>query len=607
MTPINCGSKSPEEWSSSLVMKTMVIPKQGRRPHRAYTLPIVLLTLLISIYVMYTVMDWTTSNVRLNERNNQYHETLLAAEAATEKVLASVIRDFKDRDEAYVHSNLDNYRTAIPLASEESLWGNYEFNNASGAIGETFVDRIGSETFGPLDSEYRGLLAFSYRYRMVSNARRQNALFDITAANQQEVQLSLIPIFQFAIFYDGYLDLNPGASMQIQGRVHTNTEIWTGPNGSLQFEGDVTSVGTNTRTRHPNDPGYNPNLTPDVSYNGITETNVSAMVLPIGTNTTSAAIHAIVELAPAGEDVNSPIGRQRFYNKAELVVIVGDSGINAKIKQPFGATATDIPESAAESFVDISKTFTDQREGKVVKVTEIDVAAMSSWAATSPEVQSELGPGTAPNLIYVADVRTTSGSQITGVRLVNGQILPNRGLTVATPDPLYVKGHYNQPNPAHLGTANTSETAPASLVSDGMTVLSQNWQDNKSNWSYYYRTAADTTINAAILTGNVPWSPPTTPTSYYSGGAHNLTRYLEKWSGKTVTYNTSLVSLFPSQKATGLFQQSGGYYNIPNRKLYFDENFLDPSKLPPGTPAVHAVIRSKWLVPPNGTVNYAGN
>src|ERR1019366_9440103 len=98
-----------------------------------------------------------------------------------------------------------------------------------------------------------------------------------------------------------------------------------------------------------------------------------------------------------------------------------------------------------------------------------------------------------PNILYAADNRSyNTTNQLTAVRLKNGQIIPTNlvtiagniqpsGFTVATPNPLYVRDHYNCPNAAHQGTTNTSSAYPASLVSDALTILSGNWNDTHSN------------------------------------------------------------------------------------------------------------------------------
>jgi hypothetical protein len=71
--------------------------------------------------------------------------------------------------------------------------------------------------------------------------------------------------------------------------------------------------------------------------------------------------------------------------------------------------------------------------------------------------------------------------------------------------------------------------------------------------------------------------------------------------------NGSLVCLYNSAKATNVFQSPGVYYSAPTRNINFDPNFLDATKLPPGTPALRALVRAKWVNPPANTVTYAGN
>jgi hypothetical protein len=198
------------------------------------------------------------------------------------------------------------------------------------------------------------------------------------------------------------------------------------------------------------------------------------------------------------------------------------------------------------------------------------------------------------NSIYVADVRTQTESSQPGVRLVNGQYLPSDGLTVSTPNPLYVQGNYNAPV---TGTHDTSLTKPAALLADAVNILSPNWKDENSWKGLDSRTASSATVNAAIMAGIVETVP-----GSYSGGVENYPRFLENWSGKTLTYNGSLVALFPSAQATGTWKGTGstyGIYNPPGRDWQFDKNFLDPNKLPPLTPMVISVIRGEWQVASN--------
>ena len=114
------------------------------------------------------------------------------------------------------------------------------------------------------------------------------------------------------------------------------------------------------------------------------------------------------------------------------------------------------------------------------------------------------------------------------------------------------------------------------------------------------RVAANTTVNAAFLSGIVPTTP-----GNYSGGVENFPRFLESWSGKTLTYNGSMVVMYLCKYATGLWLGTGtayGIYNPPTRNWYFDLNFRNPAKTPPGTPQVRAIVRSGWtMVRPDTT------
>jgi hypothetical protein len=209
--------------------------------------------------------------------------------------------------------------------------------------------------------------------------------------------------------------------------------------------------------------------------------------------------------------------------------------------------------------------------------------------------------------VYVLDRRPLAGTELGAVRVRNGLNLPGTaGLTVATARPLYVLGNYNQTNAANLGSTNTITTKPASLVADAVTILSGNWSDAKSTLGVASRTAAPTTINAAILTGVVETAKQPSPLSGYSGGMENFPRFLETWGAANVlTYNGSMVKMFPSLYATNAWGKSD-VYAPPKRNWAFDLNFYDANKLPPLTPSLVKVFRGQWAtVAPNKNVAMA--
>jgi hypothetical protein len=67
------------------------------------------------------------------------------------------------------------------------------------------------------------------------------------------------------------------------------------------------------------------------------------------------------------------------------------------------------------------------------------------------------------------------------------------------------------------------------------------------------------------------------------GGAHNFLRFLENWPGD-LNYRGSLISLFTSRQATGVYKCCNIVYDPPARQYNFDSEFLDPTNLPPRTP-----------------------
>jgi hypothetical protein len=545
----------------------------------------------ISLIALAAMVAWSSQTARLTERNNQYFATLAAAEAATEKVLAHLAADYQEQGAVLVVANADQYRTLIPTAAECPEWSHYRFSDAEGGEDRTHVEKLTDFTYTNLVSQYQGLYGIASLYRIVSNARRIMAPFEVVAGVKQEVQLATIPVFQFAIFYSVELEINPGPIMTVNGRVHCNTNIYVRPNNTLTFKSDVTATGQIIRQRHPNDPQANGTGT--ATFQGAHDSRVSSLTLPIGTNNTPAAVYSVIDVPPADEAPGSAMGRERYYNKVDLVVLVSNSTVTVT-SGAWNGFATPVPWAQASSFLNTNVSFFNKRENKTIQATELDVAKLISWSATNTVLRPLLGGRDVASL-YVADQRTQSASTQSGVRVVNGQNLPSLGLTVATKNPLYVKGHFNAPS-AHLGTTNTSQAKPASLVGDAITVLSTAWNDANSTKALSSRAAASTTVNAALLAGVVPTGV-YSGSKQYSGGVENFPRFLEDWSGDTLTYNGSMVVMFYSQIAKGLWQGTGssvGIYNPPTRNWAFDLNLLNSAKLPPGTPAVRALVRAGW-------------
>lgn len=551
----------------------------------------ILLVMIIStatFLVLGGLLKWSAGNTTANVRNNQYFKTVAAAEAATEKVITHLTSDYFEEEP--VSSNLDRYRAMVPTASESALWGRYSFSDGEGNANRTYVEHLPPDEFRVLDSQYRGLHGYASAFRVISNARDMGTMLPMTAALRQDVEVAMIPLFQFAIFYNLDLEINPGPPMAVTGPVHCNKTIYMRPGEELRFRSDVTAVRALVMHRHPDDPS--PEGSGRVIFEAEHDAGVPSLNLPIGTNNTPAGVRGIVEIPPPSESRDSAMGRQRYYNKADLILLMQDTGVVGH-SGPRILPRINIGTNEIRSFL-TNVTFFDQREGKTVRAMQLDISRLRQWNTNATNRLRPLLPLSDVRTIYIADQRSP-GSTLPAVRLVNGHTLLPKGLTIATPHPLYVRGNYNistNGSTVPLPTTNTVMTRPASLVSDAITVLSTAWNDAVAGSGISSRTAQPTTVNAAFLAGIVQTT--NTGGGSYSGGVENFPRFLENWSGKVFTYNGSMVVMFDSKQATKKWPGTGTIYNPPNRAWAFDLNFRDINKLPPETPVARTLIRGKW-------------
>ena len=107
------------------------------------------------------------------------------------------------------------------------------------------------------------------------------------------------------------------------------------------------------------------------------------------------------------------------------------------------------------------------------------------------------------------------------------------------------------------------------------------------------RHSCTTWYRVAIASGkSIPFPHPAGSSQDFGtdGGVHNFLRYLEDWTGQTSNYEGSLVSLYFSQYGVGAFKCCNMVYQPPARNYSFDTDFLDPSKMPPGTPRFVDVV-----------------
>ncbi|HWN96139.1 MAG TPA: hypothetical protein VNT99_13965 [Methylomirabilota bacterium] len=574
--------------------------KMNLLPHNRETgsgLLVTIVMMAIALAALAAAMAWSANTTRLNERTIQYTRSLAAAEANTEAVIAQIARDFWSSGAKTVFEGSNTYRNIV--LTNGTVWKGWEFSDANNNAQKTFVD-IGSYTnYIELDSIYAGLRGYVCPIKVVSNARLTNTIQNVVGTVAQSFQLTSIPIFQFAMFSSGDMEISCGQPFKITGKVHANKNLYVEPDKELTFESDVTAVGDILFQRHPLDDRSPPAGV--AVYKERKEAHVPSLTLPIGTNNSPLAIREIIQKPPVGEAVSSPMGKQRYYNLADLIITVTGGGTNPTITASTGipfSPKKNVSSSTLKKFAYVNTNFFDWREKKRVRPLELDIKELTAWSTTISWFGSR-----AVSSIYVSDQRVLAATELAAVRLRNGTNLPANGLTVVTARPLYVWGHYNQKSLLNLGTTNTTTTVPASIVADAITVLSTNWQDSNSMNLVQNRNAKPTTVNAALLTGSVD-----TTLGLYSGGMENFPRFMETWDlANTFTYNGSMVKMFPSQYATNTWENKTNVYSPPARAWAYDLNFDVGTKLPPLTPSVQRLMRGQWAaLAPYKTTNSPG-
>ena len=350
------------------------------------------------------------------------------------------------------------------------------------------------------------------------------------------------------------------------------------------------------------------------------ENNVyRSLIVPPPSAATVGTANSEYPLALVSTADDPVISVQRAYNKSALQISVADDASGTitftKVDLLTG-TRTDVTNRFIDDITNFGtnaspvyfKDVWDFREGKFVRVTEIDIGNLKSEI----DYQRNLPPANPHNvdlkfngLLYVNLLRASAATPA-AIRLKNATALPYTsavpatsglgGFSVATNGGIYVVGSYNTATPVEGGLPvfpkqnGTAGFVPAMLIADAITLLSTDWDDANAALGIGSRIAAAGTVsfNAGILTGNIP-----STITASSGGAHNLVRYLEDWRGRNVNFFGSIGRLFRSTKFVAPFGGVSTVYWNPSRTFGFDQNIL--TYAPPGTPQTTSFSRGSFF------------
>lgn len=595
---------------------------------RGATLFVVIMVGLLLFALVGSVLQMTNHQTRDRIRYETYKDEFAASEEVLNKAFGHI--------QFLIRQGSPDFFGEVEAMTPPTVQG-LEFPTFN--VAQTFN---GAETI--TSGQWSGLSLNRVRYSIDVQAKKTDGAgtrFEHPGvALSQTFEITYIPLYIFAIFYDPTMEFSPIPNMYVNGRVHTNSDAFlttTGSGNSLNIEDRITVAGNlNKGTAFDfgwgsssgdvtlfdgsgqssmaggvdddngdgwldaNDEGWTQSATERWNVNVADSSHgVAPLDLPIPTIEDP---RAIIERADPANDGLS-LQQEKFEYKAGTVIEADGSGrIMADVS---GGPDIDlaafeyhmvagVPTLGPDPFdsdntkrVAEFNTFYDARQGDDVSSLDINIANMIEAASLLPGLSPDNG------ILYVTN--EDSGSDLGVVRLLEGSRLPDSvpgGFTVATDDPIYVQGDFN-----------TVDRKMSMILSDALSILSNDWEDVNSRAYGQRRVAGPTEMNFVSLTGNVPSTDDRGgPGRGYSGGVENYFRFLEDWRGNEYVYSGSIINLWESVRATAQFSNpsrsgnsNAGIYYPPVRVWEWD-TALGGTNGPPGAPYVVQIERTRWTL-----------
>jgi Tfp pilus assembly protein PilX len=169
----------------------------------------------------------------------------------------------------------------------------------------------------PAGETFAGLNASVYKYTVYATAAKPDPNSPTSTVQQTGGQTvlqmnfrsTLIPLFQFAAFYGGDLEILPGQDMTLSGPVHSNGSLYLGGGTRLTIAGNVTSVGSIYSKRKNDNSTYADGIVRiTTSGTGVTPVVNTSLLAANGNAPTTAALSPANLTATFGTRVRSGIG-----------------------------------------------------------------------------------------------------------------------------------------------------------------------------------------------------------------------------------------------------------------------------------------------------------
>ncbi|NLF39138.1 hypothetical protein GX586_06820 [bacterium] len=544
-------------------------------------------------------LRWTLSGYRGAVNRTERTRMLYAADSGAEYALAW-LRTYTRAFQTHPHS-ADYARITAEFAEIVSN----EFPRDMRLAKFDFIESAAYQVNSVTDSLYRGARASIKPIQV----RVGFELVDDTSTYVEvceTIEARSFSIFEYGVFVDGDLMINSDKKMRIMGAVHANGVLRLGTRAAadgLVLGSYVTSASNIYNCSQPtkttinyDDDGSGHSMTDYLGYKLDSdhpywkvlstmiwrgrvmswEHGMPRLMLPLP----YAQSNPRILIEPPHPSDNEFVAEARYANRAALR-IMGDNIQRFNPSTSNFTTIAQVGSSSVNSWLSTNKYFWNNTINGFVTPMDIDVGAFRTWAQANAPVfyNDEARAG----VLYIS----ISNKPGTAVRLTNGASLPNpiiagvtNGFTVVTENPLYLLGHYN-----------SYTECPACVISDSLTVLSSNWDDDEHLVVDSPRgSVKNTRYLTSMITGQATNINTFTAESWF-GGIEDLPKYIEDWKGTGASGNKeirgTICSIWPSKyELTNLVDPDAG----PNRLWWYDSTFA----YPPGAPRFHEFVPDEW-------------